>query len=425
MAASTTEDLLQEIADNTAGGGGGGTVSIDNFPADYPDSAAQTSLTTIANNSNTMAIQVGTEGSAETTDIPANAVNGFGIRKMLYALWLKLVQLGSQGTAENAAIPDNATNGFGIRKLLWRIQLFISSLDGYVSAMNSDLNAVRTNTNAGTGFTGSGDSLSQFRALSDGIISTASINHASTANAIFNTVDARGFNTVTFVCTTGGATGSIIIEHSADGFTWQVGGIFYLCISGGTNTKHQGNSTFAANVGTLLIVPVLMRYVRLRISGAGTGTSTWAAKYQQDNLLIYEADYNRVDNATVNATIQQPSVALALVPATGTKIISTATTNATLCASGNKAIVALSLTNTGGGPAYFKIFNKATAPLPVSDVPVWIYCIPAGQTINPVFPAYGLRPGTNGLGYAITGGAADLDTTAVALNQVVGSIFYV
>lgn len=395
-------------------GGGSSNVTVDNFPTNYPD---------------------GYDPSEPA--IVSNATNGGGALKWLAGIWDRvsgistsittyLPNLGSVGTAEPTTIPDNATNGFGIRKLLWRIYVWLWGINDYVALMQADLNSVRTNTNAGTGFTGSGDSLSQFRALADGFISTATVSHTSTSNSIFSDIDARGFNSVTFLCTALSAPSTgLLIEHSADGSSWQTGGIFFSSINGSGNLKNNGNVNMSANLGALLIVPVLLRYVRLRIQSAGSGTSTWAAKFQQENLLVYEADYNRADNVTVNSTPVQPSATLALIPATGTKIISAATTNATLCASGNKGIVLLTLTNTGASAAYFKVYNKATAPTVGTDTPVWIYCIPAGQSISPPLPAFGLRSGTLGLGYAITGGAADADTTAVAANQVIGSIFYV
>ena len=79
-------------------------------------------------------------------------------------------------------------------------------------------------------------------------------------------------------------------------------------------------------------------------------------------------------------------------------------------------------TNTGATAAFVKLYNKATAPTVGTDVPEMIIPVPAA--VSGVPGAAELRPGfiayrfALGLGIAITGGAADTDTTAVAAGQV-------
>jgi hypothetical protein len=79
-------------------------------------------------------------------------------------------------------------------------------------------------------------------------------------------------------------------------------------------------------------------------------------------------------------------------------------------------------TNDAATPAFVKLFNKATAPVPGTDVPEMIIEVPAAvgsglgrAEISPGFNAYRFPLG---LGIAITGGRADSDTTAVAAGQV-------
>ena len=110
------------------------------------------------------------------------------------------------------------------------------------------------------------------------------------------------------------------------------------------------------------------------------------------------------------------------VPATPYFVNSLATTNAVLVLTGTSGLCALYATNDAATPAFVKLFNKATAPVPGTDVPEMIIEVPAAvgsglgrAEISPGFNAYRFPLG---LGIAITGGRADSDTTAVAVGQV-------
>jgi hypothetical protein len=111
------------------------------------------------------------------------------------------------------------------------------------------------------------------------------------------------------------------------------------------------------------------------------------------------------------------------VPATPYFLNSAATTNGALIITGTSSLAAFHGTNTGAAAAFVKLYNKATAPVVGTDVPEMIIPIPAAVggvpgVASPLSLGYiGLRFPL-GLGIAITGGAADTDTTAVALGQV-------
>jgi hypothetical protein len=110
-------------------------------------------------------------------------------------------------------------------------------------------------------------------------------------------------------------------------------------------------------------------------------------------------------------------------PATPYFVNSAASTNVALILTGTSGLQAFYATNTGAAAAFVKLYNKATAPVLGTDVPEMVIPVPA---------AVGGVPGVNppldmgfnsfrfplGLGIAITGGAADSDTTAVAAGQV-------
>ena len=73
---------------------------------------------------------------------------------------------------------------------------------------------------------------------------------------------------------------------------------------------------------------------------------------------------------------------------------------------------------------YLKFYNKASAPTVGTDVPVITIPIPAGGAINIPFGTTGHRFAT-GIALAITTGAADSDTGAVAANEIKVATAYI
>ena len=111
-----------------------------------------------------------------------------------------------------------------------------------------------------------------------------------------------------------------------------------------------------------------------------------------------------------------------VVPATPYILNSAASTNSALILTGTSGLQAFYASNTGAAAAYVKLYNKATAPTVGTDVPAMILVVPAAVSGVPGFCTLpigfsGFRFAL-GLGVAITGGAADADTTAVAAGQV-------
>lgn len=110
------------------------------------------------------------------------------------------------------------------------------------------------------------------------------------------------------------------------------------------------------------------------------------------------------------------------VPATPYFVNSAASTNGALVITGTSGVCAFWASNIGASAAFVKLYNKATAPTVGTDIPEMI--IPVNAAVGGVPGVVELSPGFNahrfplGLGIAITGGAADSDTTAVAAGQV-------
>ena len=103
---------------------------------------------------------------------------------------------------------------------------------------------------------------------------------------------------------------------------------------------------------------------------------------------------------------------------------SAATTNATLVKSTGGIVYNIVLTNYGAASAFFKLFNKSSAPTPGTDIPDMVLEVPAGKSVIFPFERFGYRCGS-GIGYTITGAQAIADTTAIAASQVRVAISFV
>ena len=108
------------------------------------------------------------------------------------------------------------------------------------------------------------------------------------------------------------------------------------------------------------------------------------------------------------------------------KLISAATTNATLVKGSKGRILTGSLFNTAAATKYFKLYNKAVAPTVGTDVPEHTIAVPPSGTVyfTSLFGDYGYHAGA-GLAYAITGASGDSDTTAVAAGDVIVNLEFV
>jgi hypothetical protein len=111
--------------------------------------------------------------------------------------------------------------------------------------------------------------------------------------------------------------------------------------------------------------------------------------------------------------------------ATPYQLISAASTNATSLKGSAGTIYGIQVYNNSTTTnAYLKIYNKASAPTVGTDTPIKTIMIPFGGGSNVPIPDVGIALGT-GIAFAITGGMAVSDTTAVAVTQVAVNIDYV
>jgi hypothetical protein len=110
---------------------------------------------------------------------------------------------------------------------------------------------------------------------------------------------------------------------------------------------------------------------------------------------------------------------------TAFSLLSAGTTNATLIKRGAGRVVSIHAVNTNASLRYLKMYDTDRIPVAGSGIPTRRYAIPASTTglgfvLTPGVPMAFL----SGIGFTITGGVADSDTTVLTANDVILTIEY-
>jgi hypothetical protein len=108
------------------------------------------------------------------------------------------------------------------------------------------------------------------------------------------------------------------------------------------------------------------------------------------------------------------------------KATSLATTNLTAAVVGPARVVGGYLRNRAAAEKFLKLYNKASAPVLATDVPLMTIGLPAGAYIGmgDIIGTFGMLFPL-GVAYAITGAYANTDATAVAAGDVDVNLLYV
>lgn len=169
-----------------------------------------------------------------------------------------------------------------------------------------------------------------------------------------------------------------------------------------------------------------MTNVRVRATGFTSGTANiriLPGVYATEPIPAVQPHgiTGTVTTSLASTTLAAPAAALA--GGTVTLVNSAASTNATSLKASQGRLLGLHLANNGAAFAYFKLFNLAVAPTVGTSTPVAVVGIPPNGNVEimSVIP----QTYATGIAYAITGGAANADTTAVLANQVVGFTLHV
>jgi len=213
-------------------------------------------------------------------------------------------------------------------------------------------------------------------------------------------INCSHFNSV-ILQLTGTWAGSVQIQFSNDGTNWTA--FTSLQSGGGLSTTFTTNGTYG--------VTVFGKYARIQCTAYTSGTIT--ANFV---LTAAYAPYTNSTTFTPIASVSQGA-------STNHHLISAATTNATSVKTSNAVINNAVFSNNGAAVAYVKLYDKASAPTVGTDTPVATILVPVNGTVVLGSGYVGMRLAT-GLAYAITGGMAVADVTAVAATQVSISINY-
>jgi hypothetical protein len=104
------------------------------------------------------------------------------------------------------------------------------------------------------------------------------------------------------------------------------------------------------------------------------------------------------------------------------RTLSAASTNATSVKASAGQVYGWYVTNSNSSPRYVKLYDKASAPTVGSDTPKMTILVPGSGGANVEF-SMGI-PFPSGIAFAMTTGAADADTGAVASNEVILNLLY-
>lgn len=196
--------------------------------------------------------------------------------------------------------------------------------------------------------------------------------------------------------TVGGANGTVSFA-SVDGN----GKLFMTSATGASDiAKAEDGAVASGDVG---VAPLFMAQTTLS-STTGTG------QYGSGKITTDGALYVRMQQSTTsNETLQTAT--------------SAATTNSTLIKGSAGVVTGWALYNTSAAVKYVRLYNLASAPTCGSSTPLIRIVLAANGGNAEFYDPAGIAFGT-GIGFCITGGAADSDATAVAANDVFLNVTY-
>lgn len=113
-----------------------------------------------------------------------------------------------------------------------------------------------------------------------------------------------------------------------------------------------------------------------------------------------------------------------LINPSGHYLTAAASTNATSVKTNAGNLYSGVLTNLSASAQHYKFYNKASAPVVGTDVPIFTLSVAANSALPFEFGRTGKRF-TTGIAYAITGAQADADTTAIAAGAAKVALSYI
>lgn len=254
--------------------------------------------------------------------------------------------------------------------------------------------------------------------LPDAALTTFTQAGAIAINTVLVTLDLLAYGGVAFQCTSMGTSGVVTPEWSINGTTW---------VTASINTQAGAIAT-TFNAAGLWNTVRQARYLRFRLSTGTTGGTTTIEFERYVTLPCYWQATQPVSGTvglsagtTLIGDVGTQYRANATGAASGSHIVSAATTNATIVKGSAGRVVGWSLANTTASFRYVKLHNQTTTPTAGSGV-VRTIAIPPNAVSN-IHLDGGIAFST-GIGLTIVTGSADADATAVGVGDVVGDLYF-
>lgn len=229
-----------------------------------------------------------------------------------------------------------------------------------------------------------------------------------------NSLSITPASNATFSCSV--AAGQVVSGAYADGAITTIGAIADAAYAGAGNAsvisglKGLYTAMVAATpAGANTIGSVIIATSNGGIGGGATNADAVAASSGL-NFALNTRGFAYVFNGTTYDRAKKPNAVSRIVS-------SAATTNATVGKASAADVFGFEAYNTSATVKYLKIYNKASAPTVGTDTP--IMTIALGPTSRTAMTFANPQYFATGLAYALTGAAADADTTALALGDVV------
>lgn len=219
----------------------------------------------------------------------------------------------------------------------------------------------------------------------------------------FPSTDCSGYARAIFQVAPG-FTGTIQLQESNNNSDWTAIQECFPLQGGALSSNIQTN-------GAMTEVPIRGRYLRARVTNYTTGTTS-------GTVVLLTADCA----PRLMGVTQSGNWSVFLKPLVNngqatTSMNSAASTNATLVRASQVGLLYMMANNTTASNKYVRFYAKSSLPVPGTDSPTMVFTIPPNSSKEVNFGAYGVNL-SPGFGYAITGGAAFLDNTAVAAGDV-------
>ena len=234
------------------------------------------------------------------------------------------------------------------------------------------------------------------------LISLAAYNVAGVIpiNTDLVVIDCLKWRWLSVHATSIGTTGAISVQFSNDP-------AFAGVITAFGWTESGVSTTATLNLAQLRNFQVLGRYARVRLTTATTAGTTTVNVFGSTSHFIPGVSSQVISGSITNT------------PITPTTLFtnSLATVNLLSVKASAGTLWSILASNTNAVVRYLKFYNKASAPIVATDIPVMVIALAPGVPTKIYGGANGIRFST-GIALAITVNAADSDNTPVAAAEV-------